>query len=155
MSRISSLIISIALAFFAGYIGSLYTSPAIDFWYATLEKPLLNPPNWIFGPVWSVLYLCMAVAAWRVWVREGMRALPSLVVYAIQLVLNTSWSIVFFARQDLGAALVIIVVLLAFITATAIMFYRTDRLAGYLFIPYGAWVAFATYLNTAIFMLNR
>jgi benzodiazapine receptor len=156
MRRVFSLVISFVIAFAAGYIGTLFAAPAIDTWYASLAKPALNPPNWVFAPAWSLLYACMALAAWRVWERRtDPRAQRALSVYGAQLIFNTLWSIVFFGLQSpLGAALVIIV-LLALIACTAVLFYRIDAKAGYLFIPYIAWVLFATYLNISILIINR
>ena len=144
----------IVLCFAAAAIGSAFTTPSLENWYRELTKPPGNPPNWIFGPVWSALYLAMAIAAWRVWKARGLRE-PALKVFGVQLALNTLWSVLFFGMHNPGAALVEIVLLWAAIATTLAMFWRIDRVAGALFVPYLAWVSFATYLIGAIWWLNR
>lgn len=149
-----SLAASLVFAYAAGFIGSLFTMPAIDGWYATLTRPELSPPNWIFGPVWTTLYTLMAIAAWRVYVANGRRIGRELIIYGLHLVVNAAWSIVFFGMQNPSAAFVVVLMLLALILVTAFLFYRKDPIAGYLFVPYIAWVSFASYLNFAIMRLN-
>jgi tryptophan-rich sensory protein len=144
----------IVLCFAAAAIGSAFTTPSLEPWYRDLAKPPGNPPNWIFGPVWSALYLAMAIAAWRVWKTRRLGE-PALKVFGVQLALNTLWSVLFFYTHNPGAALVDIVLLWAGIATTLAMFWRIDRVAGALFVPYLAWVSFATYLNAAIWWLNR
>ena len=142
----------LALTFAAAFIGSRF-GPGD--WYAGIEKPSWNPPNWIFGPVWTTLYVLMAIAAWLVWRRWGFAgARTALVAYVVQLTLNAAWSWLFFGRQSPGAALADIVVLLIAIVVTLVLFWRKHRLAGALLIPYLAWVSFATALNLAIHRLN-
>ncbi len=121
-------------------------------WYAALSKPALNPPAWIFGPVWTLLYAMMAVAAWLVWKRVGFG--KPLVFYFVQLVLNAAWTPIFFGAHMLGAALVVIVALWLAILVTWVSFRRVNMTAGWLFVPYLAWVSFATYLNFALWRLN-
>ena len=123
-----------------------------DAWYAALAKPSFNPPNWIFAPVWSVLYFLMAVAAWRVHRVAGFGAAS--VIWLVQLVLNAIWSPIFFGLHSLGGALVDIGVLLVLVVATTAMFFRRDRVAGWMMTPYAAWVAFATLLTASIWRLN-
>lgn len=124
-------------------------------WYAALEKPAFTPPDGLFAPVWTLLYLMMALAAWRVWRRaEAPLARPALGLWALQLALNLCWSFVFFGARLVGAALAEIAVLLVAIAATAVLFWRVDRVAGWLLAPYAAWVAFAALLNAAILALN-
>jgi len=131
------------------------TATSVGTWYPTLVKPAFNPPNWMFAPVWTALFFMMAIAAWRVWRRDGLRnARWALMLFALQLALNLSWSIVFFGLRSIGWALVEIVVLLLAILATTLVLWQRDRVAGMLFIPYAAWVAFATVLNAAIWRLN-
>ena len=131
------------------------TATSVGTWYPTLAKPAFNPPNWMFAPVWTALFFMMAIAAWRVWRRDGLRkARWALMLFALQLALNLSWSIVFFGLRSIGWALVEIVALLLAILATTLVFWQRDRVAGMLFIPYAAWVAFATVLNAAIWRLN-
>jgi benzodiazapine receptor len=140
----------------AGIIGSLFTFSAIPTWYATLTKPALNPPSWVFGPVWTTLYLLMGVSAFLVWQKGWARkdVKIALSVYVLQLVLNALWSIVFFGMQNPGLALVNIVLLFASIVWTMVLFFKISRPAMYLLIPYILWVSFASYLNYAIYALN-
>jgi tryptophan-rich sensory protein len=123
-------------------------------WYEALRKPPGNPPNWVFGPVWTALYVAIAVAAWRVW-RAQPGASPAIVLWAAQLVLNAAWSWLFFGLERPGLALLDITALLALLVATTAAFLAVDRTAGLLFAPYVAWVGYATYLNAAIWWLNR
>ena len=123
-------------------------------WYAELRKPPLNPPNWVFGPVWSVLYLGIAVSGWLVWRARPESPLP-LSLWAGQLVLNAAWSFIFFGLQRPGAALLEILALLVVLLLATVAFFRVGRLAGALFMPYGLWVTFAAYLNAGIWYLNR
>ena len=121
-------------------------------WYAELAKPSFNPPNWIFGPVWTVLYVCIAVAGWRVWQRDPRG--PMTFVWVLQLVLNFLWSPVFFTSHSIGVALVVILTLLVSVIVFVVWAWPRDRLAALLFMPYAAWVAFASLLNASILMLN-
>lgn len=146
---------SILLVALVSALGSLVTLPKIPTWYASLAKPSFNPPAWIFGPVWSALYLAMAVAAWRVWLRaHGEARNVALRWYLFQLALNAIWSPVFFGMQKPGFALVVVVALFAAIAMTMSRFFPIDRIAGWLLCPYLAWVGFATLLNGAIVVLN-
>lgn len=135
-------------------LGGWATSASVNTWYPTLVKPAFNPPDWIFAPVWSALYLMIAVAGWRVWRRGGGEARLALTVYAVQLALNLSWSFVFFGARLIGPALVVIAALLAAIVVNAALFWRLDRVAGALLVPYAAWVSFAAVLNAALWRLN-
>lgn len=122
-------------------------------WYASLARPSFNPPNWLFAPVWTVLYVLIAVAGWRVWSKDS-GGWPMRLWWA-QLALNFLWSPVFFAAHQIGLALLVVLLLLAAILAFIAASWRQDRLAGWLFAPYAVWVAFASVLNGAIFALNR
>jgi benzodiazapine receptor len=124
-------------------------------WYARLRKPAFTPPGWIFGPVWTVLYILMGVAAWRVWEQRRRRpvALP-LALFAVQLVLNAAWTGLFFGLRSPAAAFADIVALWLALAATAWAFFRASRPAGWLLVPYLAWVTFAAALNLAIWRLN-
>lgn len=125
-------------------------------WYATLVKPTWNPPSWVFGPVWTFLYLSMALAAWLVWRRGGWQAQRrALTLYLVQLALNAAWTPLFFGLKQPGLALVVIVLLLAAILATARAFQSISRPAALLLLPYAAWVGFATVLNFTLWSLNR
>lgn len=150
------LTITILLSLSAGFIGSFFTASSVENWYKTLEKPALNPPAWVFGPVWTILFILMGIAAYLVW-REGLkqkRVKIALGIFLGQLVLNTLWSIFFFGLQDPGAALIEIVVLWLAIALTMVMFYRVTKLAAWLLLPYLLWVSFASYLNFMIWVLN-
>jgi len=137
-------------------LGAWLTNASVKTWFQTLQRPPLSPPDWIFGPVWTVLYICMAVAAWQVWCRRReVDVRGPLALFAAQLALNLSWSALFFYLQNPAAALVDIVVLWALIAATMLSFWRVRRSAGWLMAPYLAWVTFATYLNFGFWALNR
>lgn len=150
------LVIAIAVSQAAGLIGALFTSSAIPTWYTTLAKPELAPPNWIFGPVWTTLFVLMGVAAFLVWKRglERSDVRSALIVFGVHLILNTLWSIIFFGLQNPAAAFIEIVLLWLSIVATMILFSRVSRVAVWLLVPYLAWVSFASYLNYMIWMLN-
>ena len=137
----------------AAAIGATFT-PGL--WYETLQKPSWNPPDWVFGPVWSVLYLAMAVAAWLVWRerRTPPDVRPALAMWGVQLALNAAWSWLFFGLHQMAWALAEILALWAAIAVTAILFYRHRRLAAWLLVPYLAWVSFAAFLNYTLWQLN-
>ncbi|MBV1703207.1 MAG: tryptophan-rich sensory protein [Hyphomicrobiales bacterium] len=137
----------------AAAAGNFATIPNLAPWYAGLVKPGFNPPNWLFGPVWTVLYLAMMVAAWRVLRIGPTRA--AIAAFAFQLVLNAAWSFAFFGGHSPGFGLVVILALDAAVLATIAAFARLDRAAALLLVPYAAWIAFATALNAAIWILNR
>ena len=140
----------------AGMAAGLATTSGVMDWYPTLEKPAFNPPSWVFGPVWTLLYIGMAVAAWRVWLRLGFDVgRREMSLYGIQLALNVAWSFLFFGLESPLWALVEILLLLGAIVWTQRAFARVDRVAGWLFLPYLAWVSFATVLNATIWWLNR
>jgi benzodiazapine receptor len=154
---ISKLVISIVACLAAGAIGSIFTRSAIPTWYATLEKPIFSPPNWLFAPVWTLLYILMGVAAFLVW-RKGLadrQVRTALIVFLVQLVLNALWSVVFFGLESPLYGLIIIVVLWAAILITVIKFFRISRVASGLMWPYLLWVTFAAVLNGSIWLLNR
>jgi len=140
----------LAVTFFAAGIGAQFGP---DAWYAALVKPSWNPPDWIFAPVWSVLYATIAVAPWLLWRRSRTLGWPAM-IWLTQLCLNSMWSWLFFGLHRPGLAVLEILVLLAAILATVFTFARLDRLAGLLLVPYAAWVTFAAYLNFSIYRLN-
>jgi len=150
-----ALLAFVAACFAAALVGSAFTAPSVPEWYGSLAKPSFTPPAWLFGPIWSVLYLAMAVAGWLVWrrQRESFTTLP-LALFGGQLVLNVLWSILFFGLQAPGTALVEILILWAGIFATLLSFWRISTIAGWLFVPYLAWVSFAVILNFEIWRLN-
>lgn len=146
---------AIAVCFAAAGISSLYTTPAIPGWYASLQKPAWNPPNWLFGPVWTLLYLLMSVAVWLVWRERGFAGAGlALALFALQLLLNALWSIIFFGWQRPALALLEIFFLWAAIFATMLSFWRISQPAAWLMWPYLLWVTFAGFLNLAIARLN-
>jgi tryptophan-rich sensory protein len=136
-----------------GAAASLFTSPEIPTWYAGLTHPSIAPPDWVFAPVWTTLYIMMAVAAWRVWKFTGLRS-AAMVAFALQLALNFAWSAIFFGLHDIGGALAEIVVLDLALLTTVILFFRHDWPAGLLMLPYLAWTLFATFLTYAFWGLN-
>jgi tryptophan-rich sensory protein len=154
LGNAAALAVSLALVFAIAGIGGWVTAGSVDGWYRTLAKPSFNPPAWIFGPVWTALYVLMAVAAWRVWRQFGSVRHPALLLYALQLALNLAWSILFFGLHRPGWALADLLSLLAAVIATMILFGRIDRWAGLCFVPYAMWVAFAGLLNAMIWRLN-
>ena len=151
----------IALAFFValclgiGALGGSVVATSVDTWYADLAKPPFTPPDHVFGPIWTVFYVLMAIAAWRVWraADRDTRRGP-LTLFALQLALTLGWTVVFFGLQKIGAALATIVVLDVGVVVTTLAFRSIDRWAGLLMVPYLAWVVFATVLNIAIWRLN-
>jgi tryptophan-rich sensory protein len=149
------LIALLVICYVAAAVGGAVTTPKIDSWYAALAKPSWNPPNWIFGPVWSALYFGMAVSAWLIWQQRGLvGAAWPLALFGAQLVLNVLWSCLFFGLQSPGAALVEVLVLWLAIAATMVVFWFRSTVAGILFVPYLAWVTFASVLNFSIWRLN-
>jgi len=143
----------IILTLLVGASGTFFTEPNIPTWYAGLLKPEFNPPNWLFGPVWTTLYILMAIAAWRVWKITGTKS-PEMAAWGTQLVLNALWTPLFFGAHLLLPALVEMGLLWLAIAVTLVLFWRKDRIAGLLFVPYLAWVSFAFTLNWALWQLN-
>lgn len=152
------LAVAVAISEAVGLIGGLFTGASIaSGWYATLVKPALMPPAWVFAPVWTALYALMGIAAYLVWrAYERSRSLRfiALWLFALQLVANTLWSVLFFGAQSPGLALLDIGVLWLLIAATLVAFSRISRFAAWLLAPYLAWATFAAYLNLAIVLLN-
>ena len=144
----------LAASFAVSALGGLATASSIKTWYPTLTKPSFNPPDWLFGPVWTALYLMIAIAGWRVWRRVGFTDRPAFAAFGAQLALNLMWPVLFFGLQKLGLALAGLVLLWISIAVTLRMFWRHDLIAALLFAPYLAWVTFAGALNAAIWSLN-
>jgi tryptophan-rich sensory protein len=155
LADIVALVLFLALCLGIGALGGSVTATSVRTWYADLVKPSFNPPNEVFAPVWTLLYVLMGIAAWRVW-RSADRdtARGPLTLFALQLALNLGWSVVFFGLHKIGAAVATIVVLDVAVLVTTLAFRSVDRLAGLLMLPYLAWVAFATVLTVAIWRLN-
>ena len=155
IKQATAFVVILVICFAAAGLGSIATTPNIPTWYATLTKPSWNPPNWLFGPVWTVLYICMAVAAWLVWRQGGLfQARTPLTVFAVQLTLNAVWSWLFFGFHMPGIAFLEILALLLAIAATTIAFWPRSKAAGILMLPYLGWVAFASVLNFEIWRMN-
>jgi len=147
------LLVFLIISLGAGAIGSAITGPAIGGWYAALNRPSFTPPDWVFAPVWTTLYVLMAVAAWRIWRKLGTASL-AIHLWAAQLVLNVLWSFLFFGAHQIGLALIELGLLWLAVLVTTLTFFRTDRLAGLLMLPYLLWVGFAGALNHGFWVLN-
>ncbi|HEX6416523.1 MAG TPA: TspO/MBR family protein [Candidatus Saccharimonadales bacterium] len=147
-------IISIVLPFIAAGIGNLATLPNIPSWYAALDKPWFNPPNWIFGPVWTVLYILMGVALFLVWSNRKSAPRKAYIFFGSQLILNALWSQVFFGLHWTWGGVLVIVSLLIFIVLTMREFARVSKVAAALLVPYVGWVLFATALNVSLAVIN-
>jgi tryptophan-rich sensory protein len=157
MKKLGRLVIAIAVCELAGVIGALFTSPSIPGWYAGLVKPSFNPPDGVFGPVWTTLYALMGVAAWLVYEKglQGAKVHRALSIFAAQLIVNTLWSIVFFGAHQILGAFVLIVALWLLIAATMQLFWKISKPAAALLVPYLVWVSFAAVLNVMLYVLNR
>lgn len=159
---LTKLFLSILLCESAGLVGSIFTIPAISTWYPTLNKPSLSPPNWVFGPVWLILYALMGVSLYLVWQSSKAKTNEllcktherALVIFIAQFILNVLWSIMFFGLKRPDIAFVEIIVLWLTIIATIFYFLKISKRASYLLIPYLFWVSFASYLNYSIWTLN-
>ncbi len=151
------LLIAVAAPLAVGGVSGIATAQGVRDWYPALTKPTFNPPSWVFGPVWTLLYLMMGVAAFLVWQRgwntDGVRV--ALALFAVQLAFNGLWSVLFFGMQAPGLAFVEIILLWLAIGATTVLFWRVTPTAGVMLLPYWAWVSFAAVLNGSIWMLNR
>jgi benzodiazapine receptor len=156
MIKALKLIISILICQGAGILGSVFTSPAIPTWYASLEKPSFSPPNWVFAPVWTLLFLLMGISLYLIWERglENKKVRRAIFIFAVQLALNILWSIIFFGLQVPLYAFIEIIILWLAILITIISFYKISKLAAYLLLPYILWVSFASILNFSIMILN-
>ena len=155
-NKIVRFIASIIICQLAGIIGSFFTSSSISTWYVGIAKPSFNPPNWVFAPVWTALFILMGVSLYFVWVKgfkaKGVKT--GLLLFSIQLILNIFWSVFFFGLQNPLIAFIEIIVLWIAILLTILKFYKVSRTAAYLLIPYLLWVSFAAILNLAILVLN-
>jgi tryptophan-rich sensory protein len=156
MNKSLMIIASILVCLIAGLIGMIFTSSAIPTWYAGLEKPSFNPPNWIFGPVWTTLYILMGISLYLVWSKgiEKKEVQQGMLFFGIQLFINALWSIIFFGLHQPLIAFIEIIIMWIMILITIIKFYNISKPAAYLLIPYILWVSFASVLNLFITMLN-
>ena len=158
MNKITKILTVVITCLVVGYFSGIVTRGSILTWYPTLVKPSFNPPNWVFAPVWSMLYIMMGIAAGLVWDRidfEKEIVKKALVIFAVQLGLNALWSYIFFGLHNPMLAGIEIVLLWLMIYETYTQFSKINKIAGYLFIPYLAWVSFAMVLNASIWWLNR
>jgi len=156
-NSIVKLIVSVVACLAAGGIGSLFTFRSIPTWYPGLKKPKYTPPNQVFGPIWTALYILMGLSVYFVW-QKGLAndgVLPAFILFWVQLGLNALWSIIFFGLKSKGGGVIIIIVLWFLILATIITSFQVSIWAGILLIPYILWVSVATYLNVGIWRLNK
>lgn len=155
-NKFAKFVVAIFVCFLAAFIGSAFTAPAIPEWYAGIEKPLFAPPNWVFAPVWTVLFLLMGFSLYIVW-NKGLKkreTVFAVFVFGVQLFLNVLWSFFFFGLRNPFLAFVEIILLWFFVLATTMFFYRESRKAGVLLFPYLLWTSFAAFLNYNIWILN-
>lgn len=158
LSRPFKILAMIVTCVVLGAVAGLFTQQGVETWYKTIEKPSFNPPNWIFAPVWTTLYVMMGIAAGLVWHdmdRQKETVKKGLTFFAIQLVLNILWSFLFFSLHNPLIALIEIILLWLMIYETFVQFNKVNKIAGYIFVVYLLWVTFATALNAAIYWLNR
>lgn len=155
MTKTYKLIIALVVPQLVGGLGSVFTASSVRSWFPTLEKPLLNPPSWVFGPVWTLLFLMMGWAFYLVWSSEdNEKKTMAYGAFAIQLVLNLFWSIIFFGLKNPALAFAEILILWLAIIFNIFIFHRISRLSAWLLVPYLLWVTFASYLNYSIWILN-
>jgi len=157
MSNIVKGIVAIAIPLLVGGASGFFTITGVDSWYQTINKPSWNPPNWVFGPVWTTLYIMMGIALFLVWKEDTSEELKKIAIalFSVQLILNFFWSFIFFNQQQPGWALVEIIAMWFFILLTIFAFAQVNKTAAWLLVPYISWVSFATILNYTIWQLNR
>jgi len=148
------LIFSLVLTLVAGFIGSFFTTPYIASWYAHINKPTFIPPNWLFGPVWTLLFIMMGISLYLIWQSKG-NSQTAIIVFFIQLALNILWSFLFFKSQSPLYAFIEIIILWFAILATIWQFNKINHIASILLIPYICWVSFAAFLNLSVYLLNK
>jgi tryptophan-rich sensory protein len=155
ISHTIKLIISILLPLSVGAIAGMFTSQAVPAWYATLNRPSFNPPNWVFGPVWTTLYILLGISFFLIWKEEASKERDlAIKVFSIQMLLNFAWSFLFFYFNLIGAALIEIILLWISIASMIYLFFKIKPVAAYMNIPYLLWVSFATILNAEYYFLN-
>ncbi len=157
MNNTVKLVISVAIPLLAGVTSGFFTASGVGTWYQTIQKPSWNPPGWIFGPVWTTLYILMGIALYLVWKSDAATAVKktAILLFAIQLLLNFFWSFIFFNQHQVGWALVEILVMWVFILLTIFAFASVNKTAAWLLVPYISWVSFAFLLNYTIWKLNN
>lgn len=156
MSSFVKLVIAIALPVLIGGVSGFFTVSRVESWYQTIQKPSWNPPNWVFGPVWTTLYVMMGIALWLVWKEDTSRELKLIagILFAAQLTLNFFWSFIFFRLELPGWAFAEILVMWVVILATIFAFAQVNKTAAWLLVPYISWVSFAAMLNFTIWRMN-
>jgi tryptophan-rich sensory protein len=157
MNKFLKFVVSLGICLLAGGLGTIFTVSSIPTWYAALNKPVFSPPNYLFAPVWTILYILMGISLYLVW-KKGIKTKKSreaIYTFGVQLFLNAIWSPVFFGYKNIFLALIVIVLMLVFIIKTIVLFAKIDKKAAYLLYPYAAWVSFATILNFSVWILNR
>lgn len=156
LTEVTELAVSIIICLFAGFTGSIFTAPSIPTWYASLKKPAFTPPDWLFAPVWTALFVLMGISLFLVWRRgvKDRRVKAALAVFAVQLILNVLWSVLFFGLRSPLAGLIDISILWIAILVTILSFMKISKTAGLLLIPYILWVSLAAALNFSIWRLN-
>ena len=155
MNKLLKLLLSVVICEGVGILGSVFTIPSITSWYSHLNKPLFNPPNWIFGPVWTTLYLLMGISFFLILEKKLKKQKNFLIIlFSAQLFLNFLWSVIFFGMHLPGPAFINIVLLWISIVLLIINFWKFSRLASLLLMPYLLWVSFASLLNLAVVLLN-
>ncbi|MCX6807442.1 MAG: tryptophan-rich sensory protein [Patescibacteria group bacterium] len=156
LKKALKLIVSVAIPLAIGALGSIFTSSSVaTHWYFELQKPIFNPPNWVFGPAWTLLYILIGISLFLVWKAKLCNKKSALIIFSVQLLLNLFWSIIFFGLHAPFYALLEIVILWIFIVLNIIYFSKISKAAAYLLIPYVLWVSFAGVLNFYIYYLNR
>jgi tryptophan-rich sensory protein len=158
MNKYLKIIVSVTICLAVGYLSSIVTQSSIKTWYPTIEKPSFNPPNWVFAPVWTLLFILMGIAAGLVWDKistEKELVKKGLLFFGVQLALNALWSYLFFGFNNILLASIEIVLLLLIIYETYLIFKKIDKKASYMLIPYMLWVGFASILTITIYFLNR
>ncbi|MDD3984796.1 MAG: tryptophan-rich sensory protein [Methanobacterium sp.] len=157
LSRVPKFFISVFIPLIIGYLGSIITISEISTWYASLSKPSWAPPNWLFGPVWTTLYVLMGISLFLIWC-EGFNRKDvkfALLIFGVQLILNLLWSILFFSFHSLFGSFILILILWIAIFANIIVFFMISRPSGLLLVPYLIWVSIASYLNYSIYLINH
>ena len=149
------LVVSLLLSLSAGFFGSFFTTPNIASWYAFLNKPFFSPPNWLFGPVWTLLFILMGISFYLVWRKNERGSGWALLFFIFHLAINILWSAVFFGSRNPGGAVIVIGVLWLMIISLMFWFWRFNKIASWLLLPYLLWVSFASILNIAVWQLNK
>ena len=152
-NKILSFVLFLIVTFSASFIGGWVSIHLKEPWYSTLLKSDFNPPDWVFAPVWTILYLMMTIAIWKFWNSKN-RDMNTIYIYFIHIIFNTTWSVVFFALHQILMALIVLIILIIFIIILIIRFKRVNMLSYYLMIPYLLWSCYALFLNLSLFILN-